>query len=124
MAAKKTTTKTEFVKNDVVEDTHTDTIEKMEAQEPATISDDGKTIEVEATLANGNVVTLDVIRDQNNWSYKAVEAFEEMNYAVLVNAILTKPSKMKLEMLGATVRDFKAVTAAVETVFRDMRDQK
>lgn len=71
------------------------------------------TVEIEVTLANGQPLTLEVIKDQNDWSYSAVEAMAEMNYAVLVNAILTPTSKLKLKMAGARVRDFEVITDKV-----------
>ena len=43
----------------------------------------------------------------------AVEAMSEMNYAVLINAIITRTSKLKLKMAGAKVRDFEMITDKV-----------
>lgn len=88
--------------------------EEARAAELATAID-AETVEIEVTLSNGVPLTLDVIRDQGDWSYSAVEAMAEMNYAVLVNAILTPASKLKLKMAGARVRDFEVITDKVSS---------
>lgn len=114
-AAKKTnSTKPEIIENDVLDDEFVDTVESLESPEvgnaPAVESE---TIEIPVTLANGTELTLDVIKDQNDWAYEAVEAMAEMNYPVLINAIITRVSKLKLKMAGAKVRDFEMITEKV-----------
>lgn len=83
-----------------------------------------ETVEIQVKLANGSTVPLDVIRDQNDWDYFAVEAMQEMNYPVLVNAILTRTSHLKLKMSGAKVRDFETVTKAVTKALNLIQDER
>lgn len=114
-AAKKTnSTKPEIIENDVLDDEFVDTVETLDSPEdgnsPAVKAE---TIEIDVTLANGAELTLEVIKDQNDWAYEAVEAMSEMNYAVLINAIITRTSKLKLKMAGAKVRDFEMITEKV-----------
>lgn len=114
-AAKKTnSTKPEIIENDVLDDEFVDTVEALDSPEagnsPAVKSE---TIEIDVTLTNGAEITLEVIKDQNDWAYEAVEAMAEMNYAVLINAIITRTSKLKLKMAGAKVRDFEMITEKV-----------
>lgn len=117
-AAKKTnSTKPEIIENDVLDDEFVDTVETIDSTDagttPAVTPEKVETIEIDVTLANGAEITLEVIKDQNDWAYEAVEAMSEMNYAVLINAIITRTSKLKLKMAGAKVRDFEMITEKV-----------
>lgn len=117
-AAKKTnSTKPEIIENDVLDDEFVDTVETIDSTDagttPAVTPEKAETIEIDVTLANGAELTLEVIKDQNDWAYEAVEAMSEMNYAVLINAIITRTSKLKLKMAGAKVRDFEMITEKV-----------
>lgn len=117
-AAKKTNpTKPEVIKNDIPDEVVTDTVETIDSTDagttPAVTPEKAETIEIDVTLTNGAEITLEVIKDQNDWAYEAVEAMSEMNYAVLINAIITRTSKLKLKMAGAKVRDFEMITEKV-----------
>lgn len=117
-AAKKTnSTKPEIIENDVLDDEFVDTVETIDSTDagttPAVTPEKAETIEIPVTLANGAEISLEVIKDQNDWAYEAVEAMSEMNYAVLINAIITRTSKLKLKMAGAKVRDFEMITEKV-----------
>lgn len=118
-AAKKTnSTKPEIIENDVLDDEDViDTVEVIDSTDagttPAVAPEKVETIEIDVTLANGAEITLEVIKDQNDWAYEAVEAMAEMNYAVLINAIITRASKLKLKIAGANVRDFEMITEKV-----------
>ncbi|MFW8622521.1 hypothetical protein ACOI1A_00970 [Corynebacterium glutamicum] len=117
-AAKKTnSTKPEIIENDVLDDEFVDTVETIDSTDagttPVVTPEKVETIEIDVTLANGAELTLEVIKDQNDWAYEAVEAMSEMNYAVLINAIITRTSKLKLKMAGAKVRDFEMITEKV-----------
>lgn len=117
-AAKKTnSTKPEIIENDVLDDEFVDTVETIDSTAagttPAVTPEKAETIEIDVTLANGAELTLEVIKDQNDWAYEAVEAMSQMNYAVLINAIITRTSKLKLKMAGAKVRDFEMITEKV-----------
>ena len=117
-AAKKTNpTKPEVIKNDIPDEDLVDHVEVIDSPEssttPAATPKKAETIEIEVTLFNGAEITLEVIKDQNDWAYEAVEAMAEMNYPVLINAIITRTSKLKLKMSGAKVRDFEMITEKV-----------
>lgn len=101
------------IEDEAAEEARAAELKKDELEKDADTSVD--TVEIEVTLANGQPLTLEVIKDQNDWSYSAVEAMAEMNYAVLVNAILTPTSKLKLKMAGARVRDFEVITDKVSS---------
>lgn len=83
-----------------------------------------ETFDLEVTLSNGARLTLDVIKDQDDWAYEAVEALAEMNYPVLVNAIMTRGSKMKLKMAGARVRDFEMITEKLTEALGVIQDER
>lgn len=81
------------------------------------------TIELDVTLANGVDLTIEVVKDQADWEISAVEAMAEMNYAVLINSIITRGSKLKLKMAGAKVRDFEMITDKVSGALGVIRDE-
>lgn len=127
-AAKKTTpAKAEVVKNDVPDEEFVDTVETLDSQEsdntPAVKPEKVETIEIDVTLANGVDLTIEVVKDQDDWEISAVEAMAEMNYAVLVNSIITRGSKLKLKMMGAKVRDFEMITDKVSGALRTIGDE-
>lgn len=131
-APRKAAEKATVVKNEVPDEVIEDSFEVLDPAGDDGAPDDDtdgvtsrvETVEVEVTLANGVTVTLDVIRDQNDWDYFAVEAMQEMNYPVLVNAILTRGSHMKLKMSGAKVRDFEMITQSVSKALNLIRDER
>nr|WP_286981475.1 hypothetical protein [Corynebacterium sp. UBA5992] len=81
-----------------------------------------ETVALDVTLSNGVSVTLDVIKDQGDWAYEAVEAMAEGNYPVMVNAIITRGSKLKLKLSGARVRDFELITEKVSEAIGSIRE--
>lgn len=96
----------------------------VEAPENNTPDTAENTASIDVTLSNGAQLTLDVIKDQGDWAYEAVEAMSEMNYPVLVNAILTKKSKFLLRASGARVRDFEMITDKVSEAIGSIRADK
>lgn len=102
------------------------TPEEMAAEETTTpkTADQDETMDITVTLANGTELVLEVIRDQEDWAYEAVEAMAEMNYPVLVNAILTRGSKFKLKAAGAKVRDFEMITEKVSEALGVISSEK
>lgn len=83
-----------------------------------------ETFDLEVTLSNGARLTLDVIKDQDDWAYEAVEALAELNYPVLVNAIMTRGSKYKLKAAGARVRDFEMITEKLTEALGVIQDER
>lgn len=114
MSARKTTASNAVDQIEVVEnDTDLQLEVPTTAAEEANETTEDPTIEIAVTLSNGAELTINVIKDQNDWAYEAVEAMSQMNYPVLINAIITRVSKLKLKMAGAKVRDFEMITEKV-----------
>lgn len=102
MTARKTTSnKVEVVENNTDEKTTT-------AQEATTV----ETIEFTVTLANGNNVTLEAIKNTDDMDFDLLEHAQRGNYAVFLAGALTAKSHFLLKNAGAKVRDYETVSTA------------
>lgn len=70
------------------------------------------TIEFDVTLANGNTVHLEAIRDRDDLDLELLEHAQRGNYAVFLAGALTDRSNFMLKAAGAKVRDYEAVSTA------------
>ncbi|WP_129721155.1 hypothetical protein [Corynebacterium striatum] len=102
MATRKTTSnKVEVVEN------HTD------EQTTNTPTDAGvETIEFSVTLANGNKVTLEAIKDPQDLDFELLDHAQRGNYATFLNGALTDKSRFLLKNVGAKVRDYETISTA------------
>lgn len=101
MAEKKKTTKK-----------HAD-VEVVEAKEP-------KTKKIPVTLASGREIEIEILADQNDWSFGALEAMEQEHHGTLLSCIMTKASSMQLKSMG-TLEDLRMVVEIVSNYFNDGR---
>lgn len=108
---------------DQVEVVERDTTEDTAGKDVAAEDTRDATAELDVTLSNGAELTIEVIKDQGDWAYEAVEAMSQMNYPVLINAIITKGSKFKLRAAGARVRDFEMITEKVSEALGVIKDE-
>lgn len=101
MTARKTTSN----KVEVVENTDEKT---TTAQEDTAV----ETIEFPVTLANGNNVTLEAIKNTEDMDFDLLEHAQRGNYAVFLAGALTAKSRFLLKNAGAKVRDYETVSTA------------
>ncbi|QRP60593.1 hypothetical protein [Corynebacterium minutissimum] len=101
MTARKTTSNKVEVAENTDEKTTT-------AQEATTV----ETIEFPVTLANGNKVTLEAIKNTEDMDFDLLEHAQRGNYAVFLAGALTAKSRFLLKNAGAKVRDYETVSTA------------
>lgn len=101
MTARKTTSNKAEVAENTDEKTTT-------AQENTTV----ETIEFPVTLANGNNVTLEAIKNTEDMDFDLLEHAQRGNYAVFLAGALTAKSRFLLKNAGAKVRDYETVSTA------------
>ncbi len=101
MTARKTTSNKVEVAENTDEKTTT-------AQESTTV----ETIEFPVTLANGNTVTLEAIKNTEDMDFDLLEHAQRGNYAVFLAGALTAKSRFLLKNAGAKVRDYETVSTA------------
>ncbi|MCQ9341339.1 hypothetical protein NQ028_09345 [Corynebacterium phoceense] len=101
MTARKTTSnKVEVVENTDEQTTNTPADTTVE------------TIEFSVTLANGNKVTLEAIKDTQDLDFELLDHAQRGNYATFLAGALTAKSRFLLKNAGAKVRDYEAVSTA------------
>lgn len=102
MATRKTTSnKVEIVENNTDE-------KPTNTPEDTTV----ETIEFPVTLANGNKVTLEAIKDTQDLDFELLDHAQRGNYATFLAGALTAKSRFLLKNAGAKVRDYEAVSTA------------
>ena len=102
MTARKTTSnKVEVVENNI-DEKPTNT-----PADPAV-----ETIEFPVTLANGNKVTLEAIKNTKDLDFELLDHAQRGNYATFLAGALTAKSRFLLKNAGAKVRDYEAVSTA------------
>lgn len=69
-------------------------------------------IRFEVTLANGNTVKLDALKDEKDWDLELLEHAQRGNFAVFLFGVLTWESKYKLRAAGAKTPDFETISLA------------
>ena len=69
-------------------------------------------IRFEVTLANGNTVKLDALKDEKDWDLELLEHAQRGNHAVFLFGVLTWESKYKLRAAGAKTPDFETIAVA------------
>lgn len=79
-----------------------------------------KTKKLPVTLNSGQEIEIEILANQDDWSFGAVQAMEQENYATLVGSILTKASRWQLNNV-ATVADFRIVSDAISGYLSEMR---
>ncbi|MDC7086730.1 hypothetical protein PQG67_07175 [Corynebacterium pseudodiphtheriticum] len=79
-----------------------------------------KTKKLPVTLKSGQEIEIEILTNQDDWSFAAVRAMEQQNFATLVGCILTKTSLWYLDRI-ATVPDYEIVTDAVSDYFNKSR---
>ncbi|MDH4657355.1 hypothetical protein J7S19_01770 [Corynebacterium pyruviciproducens] len=71
-----------------------------------------ETIEFPVTLANGNKVTLEAIKNTKDLDFELLDHAQRGNYATFLAGALTAKSRFLLKNAGAKVRDYEAVSTA------------
>lgn len=79
-----------------------------------------ETKKLPVTLNSGQEIEIEILANQDDWSFGAVQAMEQENYATLVGSILTKASRWQLNNV-ATVADFRIVSDAISGYLSEMR---
>ncbi|WP_455005666.1 hypothetical protein [Corynebacterium propinquum] len=107
MAEKKKKTK-EHADVEIIE--RKDSVERREPE----------TKKLPVTLTSGQDIEIEILANQDDWAFGAVQAMEQENYATLVGSILTKASRWQLNNV-ATVADFRIVSDAISQYLAEMR---
>ena len=101
-----TTRKTTSNKVEVVEN-------QTDEQTTNTPTDTGvETIEFSVTLANGNKVTLEAIKDPRDLDFELLDHAQRGNYATFLAGALTAKSRFLLKNAGAKIRDYETISTA------------
>ncbi|MCT1819359.1 hypothetical protein M3B96_10455 [Corynebacterium propinquum] len=79
-----------------------------------------ETKKLPVTLTSGQEIEIEILANQDDWAFGAVQAMEQENYATLVGSILTKASRWQLNNV-ATVADFRTVSDAISQYLAEMR---
>lgn len=89
----------------------------IEKAEQATHSDNGapagaETVEFDVTLANGKTITLEALKNEDDWDLELLDHAQRGNYAVFIFGVLTWKSRFLLKQSGAKVPDFETISIA------------